>query len=114
MASRLDKNTLIPLGFAIVIAGGSISIAYFAGGFFERLSKFDPVRLEVRLSSIETQVENLNKRFDRIERQKAELVFPFPSQYIANKSTTPETERKDAKDDPRNVRHGNSIRLLTR
>lgn len=110
MAVKLDRNTVIPLGLAFVIAGGMISIAYFAGGFFERLSKFDPVRLEVRLSSIENQIEGLNKRFDRIERQKAENLFPFPHQEITNKSTTPEAERKDS-DQQRDFRHGSSIRL---
>lgn len=95
MAVRLDKNTLVPVGFAVVILGGAISIAYFAGGFFERLSKFDPVKLEVRLTGIEIGMATLGRKIDELEHRRA-VLFPFPHNEIAYQPATPKAERKDA------------------
>ena len=99
---KLDKNTMLPLGFALVICGGAISIAYFAGSTFERLSKFDPVMLERRLSNIENEMAALNRRFDRIDRQRATLL---PQQDIADKPAQSEPTCKCAYQQPNDIRH---------
>lgn len=95
MAVRLDRNTLVPVGFAVVILGAAISLAYFAGGSFERLSKFDPVKLEVRLTGIEIGLATLGRKIDLLEQRRA-MSFPFPHKEIAYQPATPEAERKDA------------------